>query len=100
MYQSTPQNQASRKARRSGRGSAAGSGDLEFGADSKTGERIAQSSGTRPTHANTLRQGGMGPAMGNGSSSRHAESAAAAQACQLNAFAANTCGLLRIQGRV
>jgi hypothetical protein len=42
------------------------------------GERFAQSSGTNPNQAKTLRQGGSGPARGNGNSSRAAERTAAA----------------------
>ena len=41
------------------------------------GLRIAHISGTSPHHAKILRQGGMGPASGNGSSSNAADSTAA-----------------------
>jgi len=50
----------------------------------------AQSSGTSPNQAKAERQGGMGPARGNGSSSSAAERPAAAQIFQG----------WRIQGRV
>jgi len=67
MYQSTPQTQASRKARRNGRG-----------LSEHAGESTAQMSGANPNHANTERHGGNGPASGNGNSSNPAESPAAA----------------------
>lgn len=49
-------------------------------------ESTAQSRGTKPNQAKMERQGGMGPAMGNGSSSRPTESEAAAHGCQPRVF--------------
>jgi len=43
---------------------------------------MAHSSGTSPNHAKTLRQGGSGPASGNGNSSKAAERTAAAHNIQ------------------
>ena len=67
MNHSTPQTQASRKARLSDRG-----------LSEHAGESTAQISGASPNHAKTERHGGMGPASGNGSSSKPADSPAAA----------------------
>jgi hypothetical protein len=41
-------------------------------------ESSAHNNGTSANHAKTLRQGGIGPASGNGNSSKQAESPAAA----------------------
>jgi hypothetical protein len=57
---------------------------------------MAQSSGTSPNQANTERQGGIGPASGNGNSSKPADKAAAAHNFQAPDFQIEG----SIQGRV
>src|ERR1035441_9088543 len=79
------QRHASRKARRRGRRPPAQAGD-----------RTAQSSGARANQAKTPRQGGMGPASGNGNSSKPAERAAAAHNFQAPEFQNGGCILRRV----
>ena len=85
MYHNTPQNQDSRKTRR----------DLRGWPEAQT-DRIAQSKGTNPNQAKTLRQTGSGPASGNGNSSKPADKPAAAQGFQEPASEDEGCILGRV----
>ena len=71
MYQRNPLRYPSRNAVRSG-----------FFPPTVSGDSSAHSNGASPNHAKIDRQGGIGPASGNGNSSRPAEITAAAHSIQ------------------